>query len=68
VTIVVIEVIEPVIVLARLAVSRAGRGGPVRPATVTTIQGGKTFSLVGPHSRLKESHGGKERKRPEGRG
>ena len=42
--------IEKVLIVS----SRAGRDGRVR--LTTNIQGGMTLRLMGPHSRLKESH------------
>jgi len=44
--------------------SRAGRDGRVRPTA--NIQGGMTLRLLGPHSRLKESHEERKGERPEG--
>jgi hypothetical protein len=48
-----------VIIQAKTARSRTGRGDLVRPVAKAIIQGGMTLRLMGPHSRLKERHEGK---------
>jgi hypothetical protein len=53
-----------VIIHVRIAASRARRVF-VRPTANMNIQGGMKFRLKGPHSRLKERHEEKERKRSE---
>lgn len=61
---VMVDSIVVIIIHVRIAASRARRV-LVRPTANMNIQGGMKFRLKGPHSRLKERHEGKERKKNE---
>jgi len=56
--------IRPIVIIhVRIVASRARRDDVRRPTTNMNIQGGMTFRLMSPHSRLKERHEGKEKEK-----